>query len=460
MAFNALMERVFSHQEPGFCEVLLFQKDEPSAPSCTVRIDAVVHDDGQSCWTVISDVTRQKQIERENAQLQATLVQSQKMESISRLAGGVAHEFNNMLQAMLCNIDGLLEREELDSSVHLSLADVQNSIMKSAGIVRQLLGFARKQFINPKVIDLNAAVEDRIKALEPLLGEKIKLIFTPEDHLWPVKIDSTQIDQVLINLALNAKEAFNESGTLVVTTGNVVVDEAFFHSHPETVPGDYVLLKVSDDGCGMDKDTLASIFEPFFSTKPITEGTGLGLAMVYGIVRQNLGTILAYSTKGKGTTFEIYLPRSAAEATPLSSEATEKAHGGSLGGGNAETIMVVDDERPVRELIKVFLTSSGYTLLQAESAREALSLSEAYPGTLELLITDIVMPGMNGRELAVQMSEKRPGLKTLFISGYELDSFGFQGNSRSLDMPFLAKPFSLVNLGRKVRELLGVASRT
>ena len=320
--FNALIESIFSHQESGSCEVMLLPKDDPSAPRCTVRIDASVQDDGQSCWTVLSDVTRQKQIERENAQLQATLVQAQKMESIGRLAGGVAHEFNNMLQVMLGNIDMLSARDELDVSAHLSLAAVRNSIMKSAGIVRQLLAFARKQFISPVILDLNAVVEDIVKMLKPLLGEHIKLIYISGD-VWPVKVDSTQIDQVMINLALNARDAIKESGTLVITTKNIVVDAAFCNVHREMVPGDYVLLEVRDDGCGMDNDTLASIFEPFFTTKPMAEGTGLGLAMVYGIVRQNRGTILAYSTKGIGTTFEIYLPRSAARISSLSSGETQ-----------------------------------------------------------------------------------------------------------------------------------------
>ena len=320
--FNALMESVFSHQEPDSCEVMLLHKDDPSASRCTVRIDAAVQDDGQSCWTVLSDVTRQKKIERENAQLQATLVQAQKLESIGRLAGGVAHEFNNLLQVMLGNVDILCARKDLDVTVHFSLAAVRNSIMKSAIIVRQLLAFARKQIISPVILDLNAVVEDNVKMLKPLLGEHIKLIFISGD-VWPVKADSMHIDQVMINLALNARDAIKESGTLVITTKNIVVDAAFCNVHSEMVPGDYVLLEVCDDGCGMDNDTLASIFEPFFTTKPMAEGTGLGLSMVYGIVRQNRGTILAYSTKGKGTTFEIYLPRSAAKISSLSSGETQ-----------------------------------------------------------------------------------------------------------------------------------------
>ncbi len=313
--FNALMERVFSHQEPAFCEVMLVHDDDPLALRCVVRIEAVVQDDGQSCWTVLSDITRQKQIEMENTRLQATLFQARKMESIGRLAGGVAHEFNNMLQVMLGNIDLLFAREDLDVSAHLSLATVRSSIMKSAGIVRQLLAFGGKQIISPTILDLNVVVEHIIKMLERLLGEHIKVIFTPGDGLWPVKMDSTQIDQVMIKLALNARDAIKECGTLVITTRNIVVDSAYCFVHSELVPGDYVLLQVHDDGCGIDKETLDSIFEPFFTTKSMTEGIGLGLATVYGIVRQNQGAIFASSRKGAGTIFEIYLPRSAANGS-------------------------------------------------------------------------------------------------------------------------------------------------
>ena len=310
--FNTLMERVFSHQEPAFCEVMLVHEADPLAQQSEVRIEAVVQNDGQSCWMVLSDITRQKQIERENVRLQETLVQARKMESIGRLAGGIAHEFNNMLQVMLGNIDMLIAREDLDVSAHRSFTTVRNSIMKAAGIVRQLLAFGGKQIISPTTLDLNVVVVDMVKILKPLMGEHIKVIVTSVDRLWPVRIDSTQIDQVMINLALNARAAIKECGTLNITTRNIVVDAAFCAVHSEIVPGDYVLLEVHDDGCGIDQETLDSVFEPFFTTKSMIEGTGLGLATVYGIVRQNRGAIFASSTQGAGATFMIYLPRSAA----------------------------------------------------------------------------------------------------------------------------------------------------
>lgn len=312
-SFNAFMERVFSHKEPRFCEVPLLHEENSLTPECVVRIDAVVHDDGQSCRAVLFDVTRQKQIERENAALQVTLAQTQTMESIGRLAGGVAHEFNNTLQVMLGHIEILIATRELEASMRLSLIEVRNSIMKSARIVRQLLAFVGKQFINPTTLDLNTVLEEMVKRLERLLGERIKLIFRPGHALWSVQMYLPQLDQIMTNFALNARDAIREGGNFFITTRNVVVDVPFSQSHPEIVPGDYIVLEVRDDGCGMDKETLDFVFEPFFTTKSMTEATGLGLSMVYGIVRQNLGAIFVHSTKGMGTTFEIYLPRSAAK---------------------------------------------------------------------------------------------------------------------------------------------------
>ncbi len=439
--FHALLERVFSHQESGDCEVLLVGEGDPSTSQRIVHINAVVHDDGQSCWTVLSDITRQKLIERENAALQATLLQAQKMESIGRLAGGVAHELNNMLQVMLGNIDFVVATEEFGGKSKLVLAELRNSVNKSAGIIRQLLAFARKQVIKPIVLDLNVTIEYILKILEHMFGEQIRLIFTPGDNLWRVKMDPAQIDQIVTNLALNARDAIKDAGAFFITTHNILVDAAFCECHPELVLGDYVLLEVRDDGCGMDKETLNSIFEPFFTTKSMTEGTGLGLAMVYGIVRQNRGAILPYSTKGKGTTFEIYLPRSIEHN--LSSLLSGSAE--NVPGGN-ETIMVVDDERALRDLMTFFLKSFGYNVLNAGSAEEALSLSDAFSDTIELLVTDMVMPGMNGRELSEQMTRRRPALKTLLVSGYSPDFLSVRERPEALPCRSLASLFPVSSL--------------
>ncbi len=317
-SFNALMERVFSHKEPHFCECMLVHEESALTLQRTVCIDAVVQDDGQSCRAVLSDVTHQKQIERENAALQATLVHAEKMESIGRLAGGVAHEINNMLQVMLGNIEILIATGDLDASMHLPLVDVRNSIMKSAEIVRKLLVFARKELVNPTKLDLNTSLKEMGERLECLLGDNIRLTFSLGEGLWSVDMYLPQIEQIMINLTLNARDAMKEGGDFFIATRNVQVDAPFSQSHPEIEPGDYVVVEVGDNGCGMDKETLDFVFEPFFTTKPMTEATGLGLAVVYGIVRQNLGAIFAHSTKGKGTTFEIYLPRSTSQDISLS----------------------------------------------------------------------------------------------------------------------------------------------
>jgi len=343
-SFNAWMERVFSHKEPRFCEVLLSHEENSVTPQRVVRIDAVVHDDGQSCRAVLSDVTHQKQIERENAELQLTLLQAQKMESIGRLAGGIAHEFNNSLQVMLGHIEILIATRELEVGTRLALAEVRNSIVKSADIVRKLLAFSRKQFMKPTTLDLNTVLDEDLKRLKRLLGGNIKLIFTPCNALWPVQMYLPQIDQIMGNLALNAKDAMKEGGNFFITTRNVQVDVAFSQSHPEILPGDYVVVEVRDDGCGMDRETLDFIFEPFFTTKPMSEAIGLGLAMVYGIVRQNQGTILVRSTKGRGTTFELYFPRSAAKEISLSQGEVENISAGSRGGGYGEIVMAAENQ--------------------------------------------------------------------------------------------------------------------
>ncbi len=446
--FNALIERVFNQREPGYCEVRLLNDQEPLTHRLTVHIDAVVTNDGQECWVVLSDITRQKLIEQENTSLQLSMVQARKMESIERLAGSVAHDFNNMLQVMLGNIDLLMSTEELKNNTRETLSDLRNSVLQSTGLTYQLLTIARKQSINPRTVNFNAAIANMLSMFRELLGENINLIYTPGDNLWPVRMDLSQIEQIMTNLARNSRDAIQGVGTLSIQTHNVTVDAAFCNAHPYTVQGDYVLLVVHDDGCGMDKDTLDSVFEPFFTTKSMDSGAGLGLATVYGIVRQNRGTINVFSQKGTGTTFEIYLPRSVGEETPLQSN-----RGNETSSGGDETILLVEDEESVRNVARAFLESFGYTVLTAESTAVALSLSEAYLDTIQLLITDMIMPGMSGRHLALQLAKRRPDLRNLFISGYSSDSFELEKES-GIYMPFLGKPFSRIELAHKVREIL------
>lgn len=333
--FTLLLERVFSSSDNCFCEVVL-QKDEYSLPQVddmllrnkgslqyrTVRIDAVVSKDGQECRAAVSDISLQKQAEKENAALQSSLVQFRKMESIGRLAGGFAHDFNNLLQVMLGNIDHLIVAKGVNSSVREQLSDLRMIVLKSAKLPHQLLVFARKQAIEPTVIDVNAAVSEMLNMLRRLIGEDINLVFTPAKELWPVRIDPSQVDQIMANLAINSRDAIHGAGILSIETRNVVIDAVYCRSNSEALPGEYVQLVVRDNGRGIDKEAIKSIFEPFFTTKPMMESSGFGLSTVYGIVRQNNGFIEVFSRDGEGTTFEIYIPRCCVEV-PGSSPATK-----------------------------------------------------------------------------------------------------------------------------------------
>jgi two-component system cell cycle sensor histidine kinase/response regulator CckA len=460
-AFNALLESVFIRREQASCEVEILDSEIPRFQNDfslvqkdsviirkTVRIDAVASDDGQECRATLIDLSLQKQFEHENALLQEHLVQAQKMESIGRLAGGVAHDFNNMLQVMLGNLDLLLATEELNDTVRESLSDLRKTVLKSSGLTRQLLAFASKQIIRTKVLDFNAAVTDMLNILKRLIGENIRLIFKPGSDLWSVKMDSSQIGQIMANLAINSKDAIQGVGTITIETSNVVLDEIFRKAHPETAPGQYVLLVVHDDGCGMNSQTLASIFEPFFTTKNRAGNSGLGLATVYGIVRQNHGTITVSSKEAEGTTFKIYLPRSIKHQPEINVvNETDTAHCGK------DTILLVEDDRGVMEVVAVFLKSFGYRVLTAESPVEALQLSSTHSGIINLLITDVIMPGMSGVDFALLMKKSRPELKILFISGYSGEAFA-KHNKFNPEMPFLSKPFTRTELAAKVHEVL------
>ena len=452
--FNAFIEKVFNRRDPKYVEIRLRNEDVHPAPGASVvphmmvRIDAVVSDDAEECRAIFTDITKQKEIEEQNVALQLNLMQAQKMESIGRLAGGVAHDFNNMLQVMLGNLDLLIDSDDLKNSDREIFSDLRLSVLKSAGLTSQLLAFARKQPIDIQVLDFNASVSKTLKMLKQLLGANIELIFSLSNDLWPVKMDSSQIDQIITNLAINSKESIQGIGVLTIETRNVSVDDAFSRHHPDIVPGDYVLLVFRDNGKGMDKVTLDSVFEPFFSTKSNTSSTGLGLATVYGIVKQNNGAIMVSSDIGKGATFKIYLPRYSGKLSSSPSLTT----GEQISHGN-ETILFVEDDKLVRDITLDFLKSFGYTVLVAESPNEARSLSRDYSGTIHLLITDVIMPDMNGRDLALILKKSRPGLKILLISGYA-DDFLKPKNNQDIPMPFLGKPFNRKELACKVRNIL------
>jgi two-component system cell cycle sensor histidine kinase/response regulator CckA len=394
------------------------------------------------------DITELKQAEAEKDQFQAQLLQAQKMESVGRLAGGVAHDFNNMLSAIIGHADLAMMQCTPADPIHPNLKAIQNAAQRSADLTRQLLAFARKQTVAPKVLDLNDTVAGMLKMLLRLIGEDIDLVWMPGTGLWPVKLDPSQIDQLLANLCVNARDAIAGVGKITIETENIAFDEDYCAVHPGFPYGEYVLLAVSDDGDGMDQEVLNHLFEPFFTTKVVGQGTGLGLATVYGIVRQNDGFINVHSEPGKGTTFKIYLPRFAGEALEPTAETPAETP-----QGRGETVLLVEDEAAILNVGRGMLERLGYTVLTAATPGEALRQAKAHAAEIQLLITDVVMPEMNGRDLAKLISDLKPGLKYLFISGYTANVIAHRG---VLDkgLFFLQKPFSMKDLAFKVRQAL------
>ena len=384
----------------------------------------------------------------EREQLQAQLMQAQKMESVGQLAGGLAHDFNNTLQVIVGNAESAMNRLDPAHRVHANLMEIQKAATRSADLTKQLLGFARKQDIAPRVLDLNETVKGMLKMLQRLIGEGIDLAWQPGTGVWPVKMDPSQIDQVLANLCINTRDAMDGVGKAVIETRNTTLDEADSANDPEFVAGDYVLLVVSDDGRGMDRETLDRIFEPFFTTKEVGQGTGLGLAMVHGIVKQNNGFINVLSEVGRGTTIEIYLPRHTGEVTQLQQEGPAEAakHG-------HETILVVEDEPMLLDLTKLMLKRRGYTVLTAATPGEAIRLAETHSGDIHLLLTDVVMPEMNGRDLARKLLSLLPNLKQLFMSAYTNDIIADDG-VLAAKVNFIQKPFAEQDLATKVEDAL------
>ena len=389
-----------------------------------------------------------EQAARKRDALEVQLHQAQKMEAIGRLAGGVAHDFNNMLAVITGHTDLALEQTTPDCPLHADLLAIQKAAQRSADLTRQLLAFARKQTIAPRVLDLNDTIAGMLKMLGRLIGEDIELLWKPADTLWPVNMDPSQIDQIMANLVVNARDAIAGIGKITIETGQVVLDESYCETHADFTPGQYVLLAVSDNGCGMDKTVLAQLFDPFFTTKPRGRGTGLGLATVYGIIKQNCGFINVYSEPGQGSTFKIYLPRHAADLTETSAGPPPAA-----APTGAETILLVEDEEALLKLSTQMLERLGYTVLAASGPKQALQLAEAHPDTIHLLLTDVIMPDMSGRDLWQQLSALRPDLKCLFMSGYTANVIAHHG---VLDegVHFLQKPFSREALAAKVREAL------
>jgi len=377
--------------------------------------------------------------------LEEQFQQAQKMESVGRLAGGVAHDFNNMLGVILGNADLALYNLNSSHPVYGYLQEIRNAGKRSADLTRQLLAFARKQTIEPKVLDLNDTVASLLKMLGRMLREDVSLTWKPARNLWPVKMDPAQLDQVLVNLVVNARDAITSGGNIVIATDMVTFNE---FEHPDFVNDQYIVLSVSDDGEGMDRETMEKVFEPFFTTKPAEEGTGLGLATVYGIVRQNDGFIHVESNPGKGATFQIYLPRLG--DTELMKEEEEVAAEPQRGD---ETVLLVEDELSLLNLTRHFLEQLGYRVLASESPERALELAGQYSAPIHLLLTDVVMPNMNGRDLLREIEKVRPDIRCLFMSGYSTKVISHEG-VLDKDVNFLQKPISLRVLARKLREVL------
>jgi two-component system, cell cycle sensor histidine kinase and response regulator CckA len=395
-----------------------------------------------------TDITERKFAEQEREKLQAQLSQAQKMESVGRLAGGVAHDFNNMLSVIIGYTEMALNQVDPSSPLHQDLHEIYNAGKRSADITQQLLAFARKQTIQPKILDLNVAIEGMLKMLQRLIGEDIDLAWQPKMGLGKIKIDPSQLDQLLANLCVNSRDAIKGVGKITVETSMVTFDEDYCANHEGSTPGVFILLAVSDDGCGMDKEILNKVFEPFFTTKEAGKGTGLGLATVYGIVRQNNGFVNVYSEPGHGTTFNIYLPVHQSDI----GENIAKTVADIPSGGN-ETILIVEDEALVLKLAKSMLERLGYTVVTAKTPIEAIRMAEDNPSKIHLVITDVIMPEMNGRDLSDRFHSLYPDIKTLFMSGYTANVIAHRG---ILDegVCFIHKPFSIKDLAVKVREAL------
>jgi PAS domain S-box-containing protein len=396
---------------------------------------------------IVNYVAVKRDVTRE-IQLEAQLAQGQKMESVGRLAGGVAHDFNNLLMGILGYAELCRDQIPPGHPVQEWLDQITHIAQRSAEITRQLLAFARKQDIAPKVVDFNDAVAGMLELLRRLIGEDINLVWVPGAGLQPVKIDPSQLDQILANLCINARDAIDGVGKITLETRNVSVDADFCVEHVDALPGKYVLLTVSDDGCGMDAETVTKMFEPFFTTKDVGKGTGLGLATVYGIVKQNNGFICATSELGKGALFKIYLPEVTAvidQSTVPPEEAAPK--------GRGETVLLTEDDQSLCRIFKKFLEDLGYNVLAAGTPGEALKLTEQTAGEIHLLLTDVIMPVMDGRQLARKISEVKPGVRTLFMSGYTADVIAEHG-VLDQNVAFIAKPFTRDDLARKVQSVL------
>ncbi len=403
--------------------------------------DAAGNVKGAICMAL--DITDRKQLEEQ-------FRQAQKMEAVGRLAGGIAHDFNNLLMVIQGYADLLTDRIPANDPLRRNAEQIQTAAQRATSLTQQLLAFSRKQILAPKILGVHSVVADMEKILRRLIGEDIELRVSAAPDLWLIQADRSQIEQVIMNLAVNARDAMPNGGRLTIETANVELDGSFSHSPTVLAPGKYVMLAVTDNGSGMDAKTQAHIFEPFFTTKEKGKGTGLGLATVYGIVKQSGGYIWVYSEPGQGTTFKIYLPR-----VQGAGGVTDRDRPGEIQAAlrGSEVVLLVEDEAGVRELAREYLETSGYTVLEARDGYVALELANSHKGPIHLLMTDVVMPGISGRELAQRVVKIRPDIKILYMSGYTDQAIVHQGILEG-DAILLQKPFSMATLASKLREIL------
>jgi PAS domain S-box-containing protein len=399
---------------------------------------------GRSVRLVVAQDVSERQL------LESQLRQAQKMEAIGRLAGGVAHDFNNLLMVIKGHTELLLNVLPPSDHVTRKIEQIDRSADRAIALTRQLLAFSRMQVLQPRAMNLNSVVEEMGKLIPRLIGEDIELIVRSSADLGTIRADASQMEQVIMNLAVNSRDAMPKGGRFTIETSNVELDNLYRAAHPVVQPGKYVLLAVSDTGTGMDAETQAHIFEPFFTTKEQGKGTGLGLATIYGVVKQSGGFIWVYSELDKGTTFKIYLPRvdEPAASIPVIHIPSSLARG-------TETVLLAEDEQDVREVAREFLESAGYTVLEAAGGEAALQVAAAHSGAIDLLITDMVMPGMSGQELARKMRGLRNGIRVIYMSGYSEHAAGEAAKCDAAAV-VLTKPFSRSTLLRTVRDILPI----
>ncbi len=447
-SFKKITESLIKKEKKKVVFETVHKRKDQSVYPVEVHLQLQEYDHKKLFTAIIIDITERKQEEKEKIKIEAQYRQAQKMESVGRLAGGVAHDFNNALSVIQGFTELVLDDTDPKGQMHEDLNEIHMAANRAADITRQLLAFARKQTISPLVLDLNENVESMLKMLRRLIGEDIDLAWLPGVNLWSVEMDPTQIDQILANLCVNARDAIEGVGKLTIESENITLTNDYCINHTGFVPGEFVKLSVSDNGCGMNKEVLDNIFEPFFTTKEVGKGTGLGLATVYGIVKQNNGFINVYSEPDIGTTIKIYLPMHETENVEDHKESIEE-----LPISEGETVLVVEDDPAILNIMKKILEKLGYTVLISSAPEKTKGIVKEYTSKIHLLITDVIMPKMNGRDLAEQLQSDYPDLKCIFMSGYTADAIV---NKEILDekVNFIQKPFSRMDLAEIVRKVL------